>query len=835
MERYNRALRVLSLCNHAVIHLFEESMLLEKVCEILVQEGGYLFAWVGYANHDKDKTIHIMSSSGYEDAYLDSVRISWADDPHGQGPSGSAIQTGKPFIIRDVLQDAQFSLWRQEASQRGYRSVIGLPLRLYGKDKGVLTIYSAEINAFDEEEVELLVNLAANLNHGIITLRSGNERNEIERSLQKKHRILSMLNQCNQTVINVTNEKTLLNNVCKIIVEAGGYFMSGVGFKMDDENKTVNMSAYYGINSNYLEQTDVSWDENNVFGNGSVGIAIRSRKPYVVQDISSDPAFGPWRQVALDQGYASEIALPLIYNGKVLGILLVYSKHINRFDDEEISLLKSLADNLALGIGTLRLDQERKRMEKELRHSEEKFSKVFRNSPYAVLISTVDEGKIIDLNKNAENISGYKRDEIIGRSSLDLGVWVNPVDRELVVQELNCHGIIRNKEIDMQLRSGDICKIEMSAETITIAGQNHIVFVAKDVTERRKLEQHLRLQEYIVSSNNDMLSFIDSNYVYKAANNAFLQQLHLNSEDVIGKHVSDVVGKRIYENTIKENLERCLSGNHIVFDFRVKVDGFNNRLFDVHYFPFPEDDGSISGVVVSARDITERERNRAEIKTSRERLRGLVNRLNKVREEERTIISREIHDELGQRLTGLKMDLFWIKAHMPKHWKRVPERLEAVMSLTDSTLSYTRNMALQLRPVMIDDLGLDAAIESEAQNFSTRIGFECICKLENIKIDNKDMAIAVFRIVQESLTNIARHSKATRVEIDMMIKNSNLNLNVSDNGIGITDAKIKNTNSLGVIGMRERAGVFGGRVNFYQNDGGGTRMEMKIPLVTKLL
>lgn len=831
VNRSNRALKVLSRCNHAVIHLFEESMLLEKVCEILVQEGGYQFAWIGYANSDEDKTISIMSSFGHEDAYLDSVSISWADDPYGQGPVGSAIQTNKPFIIRDVLKDAAFLPWRQAASQRGYRSVIGLPLRLNEKDKGVLTIYAKEINAFDDEEVELLANLAANMNHGIITLRSGKERNEIEQSLQKNHRILAMLNQCNQTVLNTTDEKNLLNNICRIIVEAGGYCMSGVGFKLADEKKSVNMVAYYGNNSNYLEQANVSWDESNEFGNGPVGIAIRSRKSYVTQDIRNDSAFGPWRQAALERGYAAGIVLPLIYNGRVLGILLVYSKQINRFDNEEISLLKSLADNLALGIGTLRMDQKRKRVEEDLRFSEEKFSKIFRNSPYAVLISTVEDGKIVDLNNNAENISGYKRDEILGRSSLDFGAWVNPADREQVVHELNRHGIIKNREVDMQLRSGEIRKIEMSAETINIAGEAYMISVAKDVTERRTLEQHLRLQEYIVSSNNDMLSFIDSHYIYQAANDAFLKNFHLSSEEVVGKHISDVVGERIFKDTIKNNLDRCLSGKHIVFDFRIKTDDFNSRLFDVHYSPFPEQDGSISGVVVSARDITERERNEAVIKTSRERLRGLVNRLNKVREEERTIMSRDIHDELGQRLTGLKMDLFWIKSHVPKHWKKIPERLDAVMSLTDSTLDYTRNMALQLRPVMLDDLGLDAAIENEAQNFATRVGFECICKLENIKIDNKDMAIAIFRIAQESLTNIARHSNATRVEIGMLIKNSSLNLTVSDNGIGITDAIIKNTNSLGVIGMRERAGVFGGRVNFYQNDGGGTRMEMKIPLV----
>lgn len=832
VKRSNRALKILSRCNHAVIHLFEESMLLEKVCEILVQEGDYRFAWIGYANHDADKTIRIMSSFGYEDAHLDSLNISWADDQYGQGPVGRAIRTNKPFIIRDIQNDVAFLPWLQAASQRGYRSVIGLPLRLNEKDKGVLTIYSEEINAFDEEEVELLTTLTANMNHGIITLRSGNERNEIEQSLQKNHRILAMLNQCNQTVINTTDETTLLNEICEIIVDSGGYCMSGVGFKMDDEKKSVNMVAHYGENSNYLENANVNWDENDKNGCGPVGIAIRSRKPYVAQDIKTDPAFGSWRQAALDRGYASDIALPLIYNDNVFGILLVYSAQVNRFDSEEIKLLSSLSDNLAMGINTLRLAKERHQVEQELRYSEEKFAKIFRNSPYAVVISTVDNGEIIDLNENAEKMSGYSRDEIIGQSSLDFGAWKDSKTRTKLVNELKRTGIIKSKEVDMLLRSGETRKIELSAESINITGKAYMISVARDVTERKQLEEYLRLHEYIVSTSDDMLSFIDKNYVYQAVNQSFLNYLGLNREAVVGRSISDISGQYIFENVIQPYIDQCLSGKNISFDYKYIDNNAKQKIFDVHYSPFPNEDGSIAGVVSSARDITEREQTEEEIKASRERLRGLVKRLHAVREEERTMISREIHDELGQRLTGLKMDLFWIKKKLPKHWKTVPERLEEVMSLTDSTLDYTRNMAMQLRPTMIEDLGLEAAIESEINNFATRTNCKCTVSIDSGELNNNDMAIAAFRVVQEALTNITRHSGATQVDISMKAIDSTLNLVISDNGVGITDANLKNTNSLGLVGMRERAGAFGGRVNFYQNDGGGTRMEMKIPLVT---
>ncbi|WP_374600702.1 EAL domain-containing protein [Niveibacterium sp.] len=170
--RLNRALRLLSDCNTTLVHADDEYKLLAEVCRLCVDRGGYLMAWVGYAEHDDAKSVRPIAQSGYEDGYLDGVNISWADNERGRGPTGTAIRSGKTCVNQDVLTNPGLAPWREAAIQRGYRSSIALPLIGNTHLLGALTIYSRERDAFDKEEVSLLEELATDLAYGIVTLRT---------------------------------------------------------------------------------------------------------------------------------------------------------------------------------------------------------------------------------------------------------------------------------------------------------------------------------------------------------------------------------------------------------------------------------------------------------------------------------------------------------------------------------------------------------------------------------------------------------------------------------------------------------------------------------------
>jgi DNA-binding NarL/FixJ family response regulator/signal transduction histidine kinase len=208
-------------------------------------------------------------------------------------------------------------------------------------------------------------------------------------------------------------------------------------------------------------------------------------------------------------------------------------------------------------------------------------------------------------------------------------------------------------------------------------------------------------------------------------------------------------------------------------------------------------------------EITERKRTEKELKNSREQLRALATHLQSVREEERRQIAREVHDELGQALTGLKIDLSWLGGRLSQSdvKARRPSILEKIQSMSkfiDATIQTVRRIATQLRPGVLDDLGLVAAIEWQAQDFQKRTGIRCkfIRSAEDISLD-QERSTVVFRIFQETITNIARHAKATRVSTRLKKDDGNIMLEVEDNGRGITEEEIHDSKSLGLLGMRE--------------------------------
>ena len=190
LRRANRSLKMLSACNHAMIHAENEASLLNSICQIIVKEGGYKLAWVGFREKDKKKTVRPVAQAGYEEGYLESLHITWANRERGRGPTGRAIRTGEPSIARDILNDPSFAPWRAEAIKRGYGSSVALPLAIRGETFGALSIYASESDAFDAAEVDLLAELAGDLSFGINALRTRIEQESAESALRGAHKEL---------------------------------------------------------------------------------------------------------------------------------------------------------------------------------------------------------------------------------------------------------------------------------------------------------------------------------------------------------------------------------------------------------------------------------------------------------------------------------------------------------------------------------------------------------------------------------------------------------------------------------------------------------------------
>jgi hypothetical protein len=231
------------------------------------------------------------------------------------------------------------------------------------------------------------------------------------------------------------------------------------------------------------------------------------------------------------------------------------------------------------------------------------------------------------------------------------------------------------------------------------------------------------------------------------------------------------------------------------------------------------------------RDVTEGKRADEQLRASRAALRGLATRQQDVREDERARIAREIHDSLGQALTALKLDLAAAREAAQRGAPGLVERLGETAQMVDDLVKGVRRIATELRPPILDELGLPAAVEWLARDFTRRSGLLCSVKVHpTTKPIAADLATALFRILQEALTNISRHSAAHRVDIDLSVKSDVVTLEISDDGRGITEAGASGPGSLGILGMRERAAALGGVVEVGPRpDGVGTRVAAWFP------
>ncbi len=230
-------------------------------------------------------------------------------------------------------------------------------------------------------------------------------------------------------------------------------------------------------------------------------------------------------------------------------------------------------------------------------------------------------------------------------------------------------------------------------------------------------------------------------------------------------------------------------------------------------------------------DINERKQAEERLRTSHEQLRSLSAHLESVREEERTRMAREIHDELGQILTALKIDLSWLTKRFAKGQESLLEKTESMYELVDTAIQTVQRIAAELRPGVLDDLGLTAAIEWQAGEFEklTEIKYEFSSNPKDIVLD-QDRSTAIFRIFQETLTNVVRHANATKVKVSLKEEVGKIVLSIRDNGKGIGKKQISDPKAFGLVGMRERARFWGGEVKISSTLGKGTTVAVSIPL-----
>jgi PAS domain S-box-containing protein len=483
---------------------------------------------------------------------------------------------------------------------------------------------------------------------------------------------------------------------------------------------------------------------------------------------------------------------------------------------------------------------ERKLAEKTIKESEEQFRSLAEQSPNMIFIN--QKGNIVYANKKCAEVMGYRFDEFLS-PSFDFRTLIVPESRELIEESFKRHAKgedVPSYEYSLVTKYGKRIDAIITTKLIKYKNENAILGIVTDITERKHAEDVLRQSEErfrsLVQNSSDVITIHDVTGSIIYATPSMERILGYKTADIIGKNPLEFIHPQDFQMTAKA-LELVIKKLNpgIPTEFRFKhADGSWIILESVGLNLLDHPD--VHGIILTSRDITKRKKTEEEILSSREQLRNLSARLNTIREEESTRIAREIHDELGQVLTGIKMDLSFFEELLSEKPAEVRDhsinsKISSMSDLVDSAIRSIRRIGTELRPAVLDNMGLQAAIEWQAEEFQQRTGIKCECVIldQTFEVD-RDRSTAVFRIFQESLTNIARHYKSKNVWVSFGKQGDDLFLEVRDNGKGISENDTHKKDSFGLLGMKERASVFGGRLEVNGVLGRGTTVTLQIPL-----
>jgi two-component system, NarL family, sensor histidine kinase UhpB len=558
---------------------------------------------------------------------------------------------------------------------------------------------------------------------------------------------------------------------------------------------------------------------------------------------------------------------------KLLGIITNVTE---RKDTEEA--LRQLEDHVAARTEDLRQANQRlkrevirqKKTEKALLLSEEKFSKAFRISPDWMTMVSLKKGRYIEVNNSFLRMSGYSREEIIGRSIFDLNLWCDEENRKRGINLLLKNGSLDKFEIRLRMRSGLIRTMLWSAELFEIGGEKCILSACHDLTPRKEMEKALRVSEdkyQLIVQNASVGIMVSQDLKIMYANPKTAEISGFSQEELTLKPLLEMVhpeerartrdritrrmrGEKLPPVTVLRGLKK--NGQALWLEIGVVPNHWNGKPALLYFFQDVTEIREAREELLKAKneleirvaertqvlqklnkklekELAERKRIEGALKKSEKNLRTLSNRLIMAQEDERKRIAYELHDDLGQAMVGLKIQLSGLK-HKPD-----PKEITKAIQTTNQITENIRRLSRELRPAVLEHLGLLEALQWLFDDFSARYHIKILNGITMLNPRfSKMQEIIIFRIFQEGLANIGKHAQANEVTIAMDNKGQVAVFSLEDNGVGFdrkaVDERNPSQSGLGLIAMQERAMMAGGFFGIQSEPGQGTLIAFAIPV-----
>jgi PAS domain S-box-containing protein len=521
------------------------------------------------------------------------------------------------------------------------------------------------------------------------------------------------------------------------------------------------------------------------------------------------------------------------------GFFNAFEFHMKRKDgtvfptEHSVTVLFNEQGEQVSWVSVIRDITERRRMEDELRESEEKFSKAFQSNPAPMAISGMD-GRYIEINEAFSRMLGYQQEDVYGRTPTEVGFFVDPGKNRRAVEILREQGQLQNYEMSVRTKSGEILHGLFFAEPLQLSDRPLMLTVMNDITQRKQAEDQLRESEEKYHRLIDLLPIgvgIHKNGRITLINPTGAKLMGANNqEEMLGKPMMDLIHPD-YRELAKARIKNSLIKGTIAGQEEEKFIRMDGTAFDAQATALPFGTGNDASMLVVFDDITERKRVQEAIAFQNVRIQEVSRQLVEVQEREKRLLASELHDDLGQSLTSLKLMLELASGTRSSAERK--QRLNTARDVVSDLMDKVRNLSLDLRPAMLDDFGLFAALRWLFERFQSQTGISVWCDydLNSDRRFKSAVETAAFRIIQEALTNVARHAEVKDAQVSIEVGNE-LSIEIADQGSGFDNAEMvrKFTSSGGLSGMQERARLLGGQVDILSKKGAGTRVVAKIPL-----
>jgi PAS domain S-box-containing protein len=699
------------------------------------------------------------------------------------------------------------------------------------------------------------------------------ERKRAEEQLVRLNRTLRALSSSSQALMHAAEESAYLQEVCKIVVEDCGHAMVWIGYAEPDEAKSVRPVAHAGFEEGYLETLRITWADTER-GRGPTGTALRTGQPRLCRNMLTDPNFAPWREQAIKRGYASSIALPLLSGGKPFGVITIYSRKPDPFSEDEVELLVELAADLAYGITSLRLRAAHALAEEAVRESEQRLrlaleggrmgrwewdlrsdtsfwdERVYellgldRHVPVAngIFFDLIDEHDRDAVRQLVEKSLAGGEDfqaEFRVRHAKGETLWL--ISRGKVVREEHgqavrmmgvMYDITQRKQMEADLRRlNDHLEEEVHAQTEEL--KDTVGRLQEEVARRVLAEDQLRRRSQMLEAffqhTIAPLAFMDKDFNFVRVNEAYAQADGKEPEYFAGKNHFALYpheeNQRIFEQVVQTKQPYFAHAKPFTYPDAPQRVSF----WDWQLTPLLDERCEVQFLVLNLEDVTEQQTAFQELEHRARQLQKLTLELSQAEDRERKRLAGILHDDLQQQLAAARFHLSLLSRRVSAD-PATQQTVAQIDQILKDSIERSRSLSHELSPVVLYQSDLGETFEWLARQLKDKHGLRVDVESRGrVNPSSEPLKVFLYRTAQEILFNVVKHARVKEARLRVQWMHGRVWVTISDRGRGFDPRSLGKADGFGLLSIRERIELLGGRMKIRSAPGRGSTFLIAVP------